>query len=261
MCLKHSFKMSYETSHYSAPFQPSTNTYFSAAAAPPQRMYTITSTNTPDTQFVSRTNFSPFHSYQQKAKTYDPLPTKHAEYHFQPNSFLKLGKEGIFVGEAIQIQSHIEKTFEKIFNLPFPNNIKISILNEKKFRKIASHPSTIGVSFNSNGSSILSEIYVLNDSLAKVMLTLGHELGHVLTPTLQNPHNEEAKAYAFSFIWMDTIRQHNIADLKNSFVEELPAHNGLHDKAYNFVQEKNQEGYSYNKVYLELVYKKLTISF
>ena len=85
------------------------------------------------------------------------------EYHFIPDNFLKPGKEGLFVGKAEEVREFVEEAFEKIFKQPFPSNIKISILSQEEFRKIAPSPNTIGLSLNRSQEGLLSEIFILND--------------------------------------------------------------------------------------------------
>lgn len=191
-------------------------------------------------------------TYQHNDPLYN-LFTPQVEYHFTPDHFLKPGKKSIFVGKAVEIKDYIEETFEKMFQKPFPTNIKINICNENTFRKIAPSPGTIGVSFNRNKYGLLSEIFVLNDYLARVMLTLGHELGHVLTETLNNAHNEEAKAYAFSLAWMEIIKEHNIAGLGDAIIFENPADNGLHNVAFSFVKKLILQGEMAWEIYLKLI--------
>ena len=84
------------------------------------------------------------------------------------------------------------------------------------------------------------------------MLTIGHELGHVLTATLSTSHHEEAKAYAFSLLWMKVIREHNIANLGDAIVAERPAENGLHNIAFMLVREMMKEK-SIEDIYGELI--------
>ncbi len=175
------------------------------------------------------------------------------EYHFDPALFLRPGKEGGFVGKAEEVREFVETAFEKIFNLPFPNDIKISVLPNEEFRKWAPLPGVIGLSLNRKKEGLLNEIFILNDTLARVMLTIGHELGHVLTETLNNPHDEEAKAYAFSLEWMQVIKKNDIAGLGEAIVTERPAENGLHDVAFRFVERLLREGTKAWKVYQELV--------
>jgi len=175
------------------------------------------------------------------------------EYHFVPDHFLKPGKEGIFVGKAEEVKEFVEEAFEKIFDRPFPNHIKMSILDREEFQKIAPSSNTIGLSINRSKDSLLSEIFILNDTLAKVMLTIGHELGHVLTATLSNAHDEEAKAYAFSLVWMKVIKEHNIANLGDAIITEHPAENGLHNIAFRFVSQLLREGKEAWEAYTELI--------
>jgi len=182
------------------------------------------------------------------------------EYHFIPDNFLKPGKEGIFVGKAEEVKEFVEEAFEKIFDKPFPNNIKMSILNQEEFGKIAPSPGTIGLSLNRGQQGLLSEIFILNDTLGRVMLTIGHELGHVLTKTLSNPHEEEAKAYAFSLLWMKVIQEHDIADLGEAIITERPAENGLHNVSFGFVHDLLAQGKEAEEIYEEIISQNLTLS-
>ena len=196
--------------------------------------------------------------YSKNQSSYNFLNIQ-PEYHFVPDNFLKPGKEGIFVGKAEEVREFVEENFEKIFAQPFPGNIKMSILNQEEFRKIAPSHNTIGLSLNRGNEGLLSEIFILNDSLARVMLTIGHELGHVLSKTLPNPHDEEAKAYAFSLLWMKIIQEHNIANLSESFVTEHPAENGLHNVSFAFVHQLISQGKEAEEVYQQLIAEELSL--
>ena len=190
--------------------------------------------------------------YSVNQQNYTFLNPK-AEYHFIPEHFLKPGKEGLFVGRAEEVREFVEEVFEKIFHQPFPNTIKLSILNQEQFRKIAPSPGTIGLSLNRSQEGLLSEVFVLNDSLGRVMLTIGHELGHVLTASLSNVHHEEAKAYAFSLLWMEVIKEHDIANLGEAIITEHPANNGLHDLAFALVVAELKTGKSAQQIYGEIL--------
>ena len=194
------------------------------------------------------------------SNAYSLLASSHTEYHFQPSEFLRPGKEGKFIGHAEEIKEYIVDAFETIFQAPFPNNIFISVCNEQEFRKIAPHPGTIGLSVNRGKEGLISEIFVLNESLARVMLTIGHELGHVLTQTLPHPHDEEAKAYAFSLVWMRAIKEHDIAGLGDAIVTERPAENGLHNVAFRFVERMLKKGMELSQIYLELIHKNVSVA-
>ncbi|HIG92780.1 TPA: hypothetical protein HA234_01120 [Candidatus Woesearchaeota archaeon] len=191
-------------------------------------------------------------AYKFNPSQYQFLTTQ-AEYHFQPDTFLKPGREGMFVGKAEEIRPYIEQAFELMFQEAFPADIKISVCNGEQFRAIAPHPGTIGLSINRRREGLLSEIFVLNDSLARVMLTIGHELGHVLTETLDHGPDEEAKAYAFSLAWMKVIQEQDIAGLGDSFVTENPAHNGLHDVGFAFVHHLLKQGRKAREIYRGLI--------
>lgn len=165
----------------------------------------------------------------------------------------------MFVGSAEDIRQFVEEAFEKMLGSAFPEDIKISVLDAAQFRNIAPSPSTIGLSINRRKHGLMSEIFVLNDSLARVMLTIGHELGHVFTETLENKHDEEAKAYAFSLAWMNLIKDHNIADLADAIVTERPAENGLHNVAFFFVDRMMRAGAGAIELWKGLVEGKLFV--
>lgn len=163
------------------------------------------------------------------------------EYSFTPNNFLKPGWTKRFIGDAEEIQEEIKEAFLKTVGLEFPPNIQITICQPQEFKKIISQPGVRGISFNRKEQGLTSEIFVLNDDLASVMLTIGHEIGHVLSKSLKNKRLEEAKAFAFSKAWMQTIKQHNIANLKNAITFENPANNGIHDVAHQFVNKQKDK--------------------
>ena len=147
-----------------------------------------------------------------------------------------------------------------MFHEEFPKDIKVSVLNEKEFHKLAPHPGTIGLSVNRRKEGLISEIFVKNDFLARVMLTFGHELGHVLTSTLDTAQDEEAKAYAFSLAWIRIIKEHNIAGLREAIVTERPAENGIHNVGFFFVEQLHQRGKSWWDIYQELVGREISIA-
>ncbi len=181
------------------------------------------------------------------------LGVRQVEYVFDPGVFLKPRREGRFVGDALAVQSYIEEAFELMLGRAFPDTIRVSVLGDAEFNLICSHPGTLGLAINRSEQGLISDIFVRAGSLARVMLTLGHEIGHVLTPALTNPIDEEAKAFAFSFAWMDVIAQYDIGGLGDSFISENPAHNGLHDVACQFVWSQMQQGMSAQEVYADVV--------
>src|SRR3989338_535337 len=127
-----------------------------------------------------------------------------------------------------------------------PENISISILPFDEFKALHSRFSALntgilGFSVNENNK----KIFVRENNLDVLMLVIGHEIGHVLTETLPNKHDEEAKAFAFSIEWAKTIKQHNVANLGSSIKDNFdfqPARNGLHDVAFAFVDLMVKKG-------------------
>ena len=232
-------------------YQPASVSY--AAQSSPVLHYQLSAIFRPSNSALEYSSSS----YQAHQVSYHT--SAHAEYHFIPDTFLKPGKGGKFVGKAEEVREFIEDTFYHLFHQPFPDDIKISICDEREFRLLAPHPATIGLSLNRRSQGLLSEIFVLHDSLARVMLTIGHELGHVLTETLDNKHNEEAKAYAFSLVWMEVIKDHDIGGLGDAFITEQPAQNGLHNVAFEFVSRLMKVGKHVGEIYTELINRELVL--
>lgn len=206
----------------------------------------------PDLSSAPKNYSSPNNAYQ--------LFSSQKNYDFVPDSFLRPGKLGMFVGKAEEVREFVEEGFELMFHEKFPDDIKISVLDDEQFQKLAPHAGTLGLSINRRRFGLMSEIFVRNDFLGRVMLTIGHELGHVLTPTLESKHDEEAKAYAFSLAWIKAIKQNDIGGLREAIVTETPAHNGLHDVAFSFVEKMVRAGKESWDVYLDMVEKKVCCS-
>ncbi len=163
------------------------------------------------------------------------------------------------VSDMGDVKEVIEQTFEKITGQEFPHDsIKIAVCDEQTFRDVhqntggAWSPGIMGFSFNKYGKGT-SEIYVKQDHLDSLLLTVGHELGHVLGPTLPNGQDEEAKAHAFSLAWIETIRENNIGGLQPNIMPN-PARNGLHDVAFDYVKYLLQTGASSFDVFKTLAH-------
>ncbi len=139
-----------------------------------------------------------------------------------------------------EVKEIIERTYSIMTGEELPDEIKIFICDQDDFREMNPNPGVMGFSLNRYGKGT-SEIYVKQDHMDKLLLTVGHEIGHVLSPTLPNAQDEEAKAHAFSLAWMETIRDNDIAGLQPNFAVN-PARNGLHDVAFDFVTYLMQTG-------------------
>ena len=172
---------------------------------------------------------------------YAGLYTNHKQ-HNNPKIFLVGESTAPIISSETKIMPFIEEAFEKQTGMPFPHDkIAIHILDDNKFkqehlkREGTWSNGIQGFALNKQGSGI-SEIFVRKNHLDSMMLTIGHEIGHCMSPTLPDSRDEEAKAFAFSLAWMQTIKKHNIAGIAHN-INPNPAPNGLHDTAYNFVLE------------------------
>jgi len=230
---------------------------YSQREASPVHSYSFSAFHAPASTFQYHDASAPKNNYSSQNSTYQ-LFRSEKNYHFIPDNFLVPDQLGMFVGQAEEVKEFVESAFELMFHQPFPKDIKVSILDSEKFHQLAPHTGTVGLSINRRQFGLMSEIFIKNDFLGRVMLTIGHELGHVLTPTLQNKHDEEAKAYAFSLAWIKAIKQNDIAGLRNAIVTENPAQNGLHNVAFNFVEKMLKTGKESWDVYLDVIEKKVS---
>jgi hypothetical protein len=194
--------------------------------------------------------------------TYVAHSTPH-EY-FVADTFLKPGSTARFVGDAAEIAEDVREAFLATTGHELPNDIMINVLNDREFRKAhAAHEGAWsegiqGFSLNANGRGE-SKVFVRAAPLDHLMLTIGHEIGHVLTPSLSDARDEEAKAFAFSLAWMEAIREHNIAGI-GSHILPNPAENGLHDRAFEFVQRIIHQGTRAWEAFVRLARGTITIN-
>src|SRR3989338_2589669 len=202
-------------------------------------------------------------TYNQKVASYFPNQGK-KEYH-ATEGFLKLYRPKTqFIEAAADIESLVKETFKHTTGKDFPDNIVVRVLDKEEMKQV--HEQNGGMWIDSiQGFSINSkqtkQVFVKSADLDKVMIVVCHEIGHVLTPSLSNAHDEEAKAFAFEFAWIETIMKHNIGNLKANFTLDLkPANNGLHDVASNFVKKLLQMGKEAIDVYGEIVGRVVTLS-
>ncbi|HSU72268.1 MAG TPA: hypothetical protein VLJ21_00275 [Candidatus Binatia bacterium] len=173
-------------------------------------------------------------------------------YHLQPTDFLT-GVATKTVTNAEEVMPLVQEAFTATTSLAFPKDIAVHLCTPVQ---LAQHfgpgydESIQGFCRNRHGRGV-SEIFVKRGPLAEVMLTLGHEIGHALTHTLNDARDEEAKAFAFSLAWMETICEQNIGGLRVAIAPN-PAHNGLHNVAFNFVAELARQGQHAMRTFLEL---------
>lgn len=158
--------------------------------------------------------------------------------HFTPEIFLSPSRpKSQFVVDNQEARGIAEEAFELMMSHKLPESISINVLPFDEFKQLHSifgkwSDGILGFSLNGKEK----RIFVRENSLDALLLVIGHEIGHVLTETLPNRHDEEAKAFAFSIEWANTIKQHDVANLGLSIKDDFePARNGLHDVASQFV--------------------------
>ena len=181
--------------------------------------------------------------------SYDRQAEQHAseslhasqEHVFVPDDFLS-GIPTRILNSQEELLPLVEETFTKTTGQHLPNDIVFTICPESAFAKAFGPGYTEGIlGFCRNRAGWgVSEIYVKQSDLAHVMLTLGHEIGHALTKPLPDARDEEAKAFAFSLAWIETVKEHNIGGIAHA-VHPRPAENGLHNVAYHFILAKGQK--------------------
>ena len=189
------------------------------------------------------------------------LTNRKAQEYFSPAVFLKdIPTEFITSGDEEQekiTKSLVKDAFEATTGKTLPKDLSIRICNEeqmKAFHKSNNgkwNPGIRGFSINRRGFGT-SEVFVMEDELAKLMLTMGHEIGHVTSLPMSNPIDEEAKAFSFSMAWMNSIKENNIGEL-STVINPRPANNGLHNVAFDFVLSLMKKGRNALEVYLELI--------
>ncbi len=206
---------------------------------------------------------SPFQLYDAPIEDYF-TPKQPREYH-ATTGFLKLYRpQTQFIEGAEEIEGFVKEAFEKTTSTSFPQNIIIRVLDKEDMQHIheinAGQWSNTIQGFSLNGSPY-KFVFVKKGELDKVLLVAGHEIGHVLTPALSNAPDEEAKAFAFEFAWVETIIRYNIANLKENFSLNMqPAKNGLHNVAAGFVKNIIKKGKIAIELYNELAKRIVSIA-
>jgi len=173
-------------------------------------------------------------------------------YYFSPKMFLEpIRPETQFVNRFEEVQTLVEEIFFLMLGKRMPN-FSITICTKEELMQIHSRFG----SWNGNiqGFAFNKQIFVKNNNLDELLLTIGHEIGHVYTKSLTNKHDEEAKAFSFAIEWAKTIKKHNIGNLSNNIVSKFnPAHNGLHDISFFFVQNLIDKGLKPMQIHSDLV--------
>ncbi|MFW5991213.1 MAG: hypothetical protein ACOCQX_03205 [Candidatus Nanoarchaeia archaeon] len=171
--------------------------------------------------------------------------------YFNPDVFLSESRStGRFINSTNEVESMVREAFEKLTGSEL-DNVTIKVCSGEEMEKLHSNwsPCILGFSLNFGVGNM---VFVLEDTLERLMVTIGHELGHVFTNALHNKHNEEAKAFAFQFAWVDTIKKNDIGGLQGSLKSGLPAENGLHNVAFSFVTDEIKNGADAMELHFEI---------
>ena len=159
-----------------------------------------------------------------------------------------------FVEDAEEVRPLVEETFLRLTGEEFPRDIAVRVCDEETMKKAHSmhggrwSPGIMGFAINEQRM-----VFARKGDLDMLMLTLGHEIGHVLTAQLGEAVDEEAKAFAFEMAWVKTIMENDIGGLAGSFNPDfVPAANGLHDRAFAFVQKLVRKGKKAMEVFRDI---------
>lgn len=199
--------------------------------------------------------------------TYNAKRSLTSSYSHVTDDFLNPNRpRSVFVGDAAEIKEFIEEAFTATTGREFPKDIMVHIVDEKQMQKAHSMFGTSwnseiqGFAINRKDRGLLNEIFIKKGELDRIMITIGHEIGHVLTKKLNDVRKEEAKAFAFSLAWMKAIKESNIANLSSSISLSRPAMNGIHDVALDFVLNLRGKGVDALSIYKDIIGGKLNIA-
>lgn len=191
-------------------------------------------------------------SIEYKIKNYTP-----SMIHI-PNPFLTPNRPYTqFVNCLDDIKDNVERIFDMTTGTRLPESIVIKVRKEIQSLLPIFNPEVTGFALN---KSPIAEIFIKEDNLDRMLLTIGHEIGHVLTAPLDHIIDEEAKAFAFELAWLRAIKDNNIAGLGDSIRIPTPSFNGLHDVALNFVLSK-MDFNSPLELFLKIANRKLSAKY
>ena len=198
----------------------------------------------PNANFSNFTGQYGFHSNGYNNYSNSRMRTIAIDYHNPENMLNPFREEAQFVADAKDIESLIKEAFRETMGEAFPEHIKVSVLKEEAFRRAFNCYSSGNFSQGIQGFAIhnKNKVFVKAGKLDKVMVVLGHEIGHVLTHSLSSILDEEAKAFSFEKAWLNAVINKNIGDIADNInLNFIPASNGVHDVAFRFVQRRTKE--------------------
>ncbi len=193
----------------------------------------------------------------------DELKTIKVIYESQPAAFLNPERPMMqFIAEAGHIADLVKEAFSATTQQQMPADITITVAQRKILQRTHSqflNSSVVGLSLNAS-----REVFAVAGNLDEVMLVIGHELGHILSPALSDRKAEEAKAFAFESAWAAAIFENDVGGLRNSInaaaLSMLPAQNGLHNIAFAFVKAAVTSGKEPLALHSELSWQQVEFS-
>lgn len=197
--------------------------------------------------------------YNKKKPEYEKIEDVSKNEQLIHDSFLRPGRpQAQFIGNLDEIQPLIFEAFTKLTNSKFPINVILTLCRQDELenihRQITNGKWDAGIQGFAINNQILNRIFVKENHLDLLMLTIGHEIGHVLSAHLGDQVKEEAKAFAFEMAWAQVLAEHNIGNLRHSInIHPNPAKNGIHDKGFEVVMEGIKKGKKPLEIYEELV--------
>jgi hypothetical protein len=185
---------------------------------------------------------------------------------FSPDLFLKKNRIVTeFVGSSEEIKHYITEAFEKTTGKKLPEDFMIRVVDQQELRELHEEfggnwsPGIQGFSINKKGFG-QSMIFCKENELDRLLVTIGHEIGHIIEFPLQDKLDEEAKAFAFEMAWIKAMFEHNIAGLRESLnPDPMPAKNGLHDVAFDFVRKTILGGKSCPEIIKDLMSHRIKV--
>lgn len=214
----------------------------------------------PSASFERRTHYAASWRYHAQALYHHNYSNQTSHTYHAVDVFLKPHRPEVqFIDTAEQIEQYVRQTFSLTTGNELPTTMQIHVVPKETLKEIHElnggvwSDGILGFSMNTNGHGT-DLIFVKENDLDRLMLVVGHEIGHVVSKTLGSKLNEEAKAFAFEMAWMKAIVEHNIAGLRDNITLDVaPAQNGLHDVAFLFVKKCMQRGKEALQIYGELV--------
>ncbi len=205
-------------------------------------------------------------NYAQSLESY-LTPRQTTNYQHVDQFLIPYRPQTQFIAQAAEVETYVREAFALMTGEELPKDILISVVPKHELKRLhelnsggAWSEGIQGFALNNRSGKGIKQIFVKENDLDRLMLVLGHELGHAFTPLLGNAHDEEAKAFAFERAWMKILVKHNIANLKHNIrLDARPAENGLHNVAYAFVERLLKEGHDAFELYWLLVERRLSI--